>query len=156
MPRRPTPVATLVTATVNDPNYQGAASGTFVINPLPSVLSVTVQSPNGGEQLLKGVPFTIRWTATGKAEPNPSSFDVALSRNGGSTFSNIAGCTNLNGALRSCTWTPSTTSSDARIRVTARAIRRQGGRHVGRVVRHPSSLAARSSTQRMQKDVWFF
>ena len=79
-----------------------------------------MQSPNGGEQLVKGVPFTIQWTATGNAVPNPSSFDVALSRNGGSTFRNIAGCTNLNGALRICTWTPSTTSSDARIRVTAR------------------------------------
>jgi uncharacterized repeat protein (TIGR03803 family) len=109
-----------VTATVNDPNYQGAASGTFVINPLASVLSVTVQSPNGGEQLLKGVPFTIQWSATGNAGPNPSSFDVALSRTGGSTFSNIAGCKNLDGALRTCTWTPSTTSSDAWIRVTAR------------------------------------
>ena len=110
-----------VTATVNDPNYQGAVTGTFSSSS-PSVLSVTVQSPNGGEPLLKGVPFTIQWTATGKAKPNPSSFDVALSRNGGSTFSNIAGCTNINGALRSCTWTPSTTSSDARIRVTARQL----------------------------------
>ena len=107
----------IVIATVNDPRYQGAVTGTFIIS---SVLSVIVQSPNGGEQLPKGVPFTIRWIATGKAKPNPSSFDVALSRNGGSTFSNIAGCTNLSGASRSCTWTPSTTSSDARIRVTAR------------------------------------
>jgi hypothetical protein len=107
----------LVTATVADPNYQGVVIGTFVIK---FVLSVTVQFPNGGEQLQKGVPFTIRWTATGNARPNPSSFDVALSRDGGSTFSKITGCTNLNGALRSCSWTPSTTSPAARIRVTAR------------------------------------
>jgi hypothetical protein len=108
-----------VTATVNDPNYQGAASGTFVINPPASVLSVKVESPNGGQQLPKGFPFTIRWTATGNAGLNPS-FDVALSRNGGSTFSNIANCTNLDGALRTCTWTPSNLSSEARIRVIAR------------------------------------
>ena len=78
-----------------------------------------MQSPNGGERLVKGVPFTIRWTATGNAVPNPASFDVALSRNGGA-FSNIAGCTNLGGALRSCTWTPSNLATDARIRITAR------------------------------------
>jgi uncharacterized repeat protein (TIGR03803 family) len=108
-----------VTATVSDPNYQGAASGTFIINPPPSVLNVMVLSPNGGEQLVKGVPFTIQWTATGNAAPNPASFDVALSRNGGA-FSNIAGCTNVSGALRSCTWTPSNPATDARIRITAR------------------------------------
>ena len=109
-----------VTATVNDPNYQGAASGTFVIKAPPSALSVTLQSPNGGERLVKSVPFTIQWTATGKDDLNPSSFDVALSWKGGSMFRNIAGCTNLSGALRSCTWTPTTISSGARIRITAR------------------------------------
>ncbi len=109
-----------ITATVNDPDYQGAASGTFVINAPSSALSVTVRSPAGGEQPVKSVPFTIRWTATGKDDLNPSSFDVALSRNGGSMFRNIAGCTNLSGALRSCNWTPTTTSSGARIRITAR------------------------------------
>ena len=147
-----------VTATVNDPNYQGAASGTFVINPLASVLSVTVQSPNGGEQLVKGVPFTIQWTATGNAAPNPSSFDVALSRNGGSTFSNIAGCTNLNGALRSCTWTPSNTSSDARIRVTARD---SGGASVADTSNASFVIVAPSSEVEYNKDAkakecWFF
>jgi hypothetical protein len=106
-----------VIATVNDPNYQGAARGTFTIN---TALGVTVQYPNGGEQLSKGAPVTIRWTGTGKAEPNPSFFDIALSLDGGSTFSKIARCTNLDGGLRSCVWTPSNTSSAAVIRVTAR------------------------------------
>jgi uncharacterized repeat protein (TIGR03803 family) len=108
-----------VTATVDHPAYQGAANGTFEINPPPSVLSVTVLSPNGGEQLVKGVAFLIRWSATGNGAPNPASFDVALSRNGGA-YSNIAGCTNVGGALRSCTWTPSNPATDLRIRVTAR------------------------------------
>ena len=109
----------VVSATIDDVNYEGSAGGTFVINPPPSVLSATVLSPNGGEQLVKGVAFLIRWSATGDGVPNPASFDVAFSRNGGA-YSNIAGCTSLNGALRSCSWTPSNPSTDVRIRVTAR------------------------------------
>ena len=51
---------------------------------------------------------------------SPTSFDVALSRNGGSSFSSIPGCTGLPLTARSCVWTPDGPATTAAvIRVTA-------------------------------------
>ena len=80
------------------------------------VLSVAVVAPNGGEKLFANVPVTIRWTSQGA----PTSFDVALSRNGGSTYTPIATCAGLPGSAQSCSWTPTgAATSNALIRVTA-------------------------------------
>lgn len=104
-----------VTATIANPNYSGSASGTFVIsNPVP--LAVTVLSPNGGERVFANVPETITWTST-----SATGFDVALSRNGGAAYTNIAGCIGLPGTATSCSWTPTgPATTTALIRVTAR------------------------------------
>jgi hypothetical protein len=80
----------------------------------PTVI-VNVTSPNGGETVFASLSTTIQWTASGA-----SSIDVALSRDGGTTFTPITGCVGLPGTTTSCSWTPSSpASSTARIRVTA-------------------------------------
>ncbi len=79
-------------------------------------LTVTVLAPNGGEKVFLNVPTTIRWSSGG----TPASFDVALSRNAGTTFTPIAGCVGLPGSAASCAWTPiGGGSATAVIRVTA-------------------------------------
>ncbi len=81
-----------------------------------SALSVAVMTPNGGEKVFTGTPYTIAWSAAGA-----TSFDVAASADGGATYSNIAGCTGLAGSARSCVWgAPAPVTANARIRVTAR------------------------------------
>jgi uncharacterized repeat protein (TIGR03803 family) len=78
-------------------------------------LAVTVVSPNGGERVFVNVPTAIRWTAAGA-----TSFDVALSTNGGSTYTPINGCTGVPAAATSCNWTPAPLgTTTARVRVTA-------------------------------------
>jgi hypothetical protein len=91
------------------------ATQSFTLTVIAAPLAVTVVSPNGGERVFVNVPTTVRWNATGA-----TSFDVALSRNGGTSFTNVAGCTGLPGSATSCIWTPSGAgTSTARIRVTA-------------------------------------
>lgn len=105
-----------VTATVNDANYQGSATGTFAIAPASAAIAVTVVSPNGGEARYLGSPSRIRWTASGAL-----AFDVAYSSNGGTTYTNIPGCVGLPGSTTECQWTPTGAwTSAARVRVTAR------------------------------------
>ena len=83
-------------------------------------LTVAVASPNGGEKLFTGSAFTIQWTAAGGVG-GPGRFDVAVSTNGGATYSNIAACVGLAGSVRSCVWAaPGPVSTAARIRVTTR------------------------------------
>ena len=102
-----------VSATVTNPNYVGTASATFSI----VALSARVVSPNGGERLTLGAPTTISWTATGA-----TTVDVALSRDGGASYSSIPGCSGLSGIATTCAWTPTGgNAARARIRVTARA-----------------------------------
>ena len=92
-------------------------TATIVVTIVPSALTVTVVSPNGGEKLFANVPTTIHWTATGAI-----SFDVALSRNGGVTYVAIAGCTGVSGSATSCAWTPTgPATTTALVRVTARS-----------------------------------
>ena len=77
---------------------------------------IALLAPNGGERVFATRPTTIRWTVSGA-----SSVDVELSRNGGTTYVAIPGCTGLAGSATSCIWTPaSPATSTARIRVTAR------------------------------------
>jgi Bacterial Ig domain len=82
-----------------------------------AALAVTTTAPNGGEKVFANVPVTIQWIAAGA----PTGFDVALSRDGGASFTAIPACTALAGAARQCAWTPTGPATTmARIRVTAR------------------------------------
>ena len=81
--------------------------------------TVTLIAPNGGERLFTGSPYTIRWTATD--DVGVTAVDVAVSADGGTTFTAVAGCTGLPGSAQSCTWTtPGPATTQGRIRVTAR------------------------------------
>ncbi|MEQ1759804.1 MAG: hypothetical protein ABL986_15925 [Vicinamibacterales bacterium] len=100
-----------------DTNHTGSsATSSFLITGSSTPLAATVVSPNGLEQRFIGVPTTIRWTATGA-----TSITVALSRNGGQSYTDIAGCTNLPGTTTECAWTPTGPATlFARMRVTAK------------------------------------
>jgi hypothetical protein len=92
------------------------ASTTINVNSV--ALTVTVVSPNGGEKVFAAVPIAIQWSASG--DGGLSSFDVAVSRNNGTSYTAIPGCTGLAGSLRSCSWTPTgPATSTARVRVMA-------------------------------------
>jgi hypothetical protein len=80
---------------------------------------VTVVAPNGGERLFTGTPYAIAWTATD--DVGVTAIDVAVSSNGGTSFTAVAGCTGLAGTAQTCTWaTPGPITTQGRIRVTAR------------------------------------
>ena len=103
-----------VTALEVDPDStNNSATESTTVN---APAGVRVVAPNGGEKLFLGVPFSIGWALDAGA---PASFDVAVSMNGGSTFSNIPGCTGLDGALRTCGWIPGVATKTGRLRVTA-------------------------------------
>lgn len=79
--------------------------------------TVTLVTPNGGESVFVNAPYTVQWTSAGPA----ASFDLLLSRNAGSTWAPIVGCTSLPASTQSCVWTPSTpASSTAQIQVVMR------------------------------------
>lgn len=99
-------------------NYT-SATASVLINVQPR-LDVTVLAPNGGERVFDGSPYLIQWMASGGLG-GPSGFDVAVSTDGGTTYSNLAGCTGLTGVTRSCQWTPSASGpTSALIRATGR------------------------------------
>jgi hypothetical protein len=82
-------------------------------------LSVRVLTPNGGEKLATGTPFSITWEASGGTS-GIARIDVAISVNNGSTYSAIPSCTNLGGSTRTCNWSsPGPLSTAARIMVMA-------------------------------------
>ena len=96
----------------------GGASESGVVF-LLSILSVTVTSPNGGEKLYTGTPYTITWTAT-EGAASIDHFDVDYSIDSGSTWNPVPGCTGVSGAARSCGWvSPGPVTTQARIKVTA-------------------------------------
>jgi probable HAF family extracellular repeat protein len=104
-----------VTFTPTDATNYETGSRTVLLTVTPS-LAVAVVGPNGGEKVFNGVLTIARWTVSSAAL-----VDVELSRNGGTSFVPIPGCTGLPGAATSCSWTPSGSSTtNARIRVTAR------------------------------------
>jgi Bacterial Ig domain/Divergent InlB B-repeat domain len=107
---------------VNDGSLDSSAV-TVSLTITSAPLAVAVVAPNGGERVFASIPTPIQWTVSGA-----SSVDVELSRNGGTSYAAIAGCTGLAGTTTSCTWTPTGPgTSNARIRVTARA---SGGTNV--------------------------
>ncbi len=73
------------------------AAAAATASPVP--LGVHVLAPNGGEGLVSGRPYVIRWSADGPVE----SFSVRLVRNDGTT-AGIADCNAVDGSARSCEW----------------------------------------------------
>ena len=107
-----------VTFRPDDPSY-GPATATVTIDVTPAPLGVTLLTPLAGAKAFVGVPFTIRWQASGF----PTSFDVELSTGAGS-FQPIATCANLPGSATSCDWTPALSGRapggvNAKVRVIA-------------------------------------
>ena len=85
----------------------------FLLTPAPSV---TLVSPNGGERLFAGTPYTIAWTSTATAGVT---FDVERSLDG-VNYAAVAGCTGLAAAARTCVWpSPGPAASKTWLRVRA-------------------------------------
>jgi parallel beta-helix repeat protein len=109
-----------VTATVNDPNYQGSASGTFVINKAEATVSVSgytgvydaaahgasgTATGVGGTDLSAGLNFgasytdvpggTAHWTFTGGTNYNDQSGDVAIVINKADATVSVSGYTGV-------------------------------------------------------------
>lgn len=81
--------------------------------------TVTVTSPNGGESVNAGASQTVTWTATDAETPaNQLTVSIALSTNGGGSFSTLATGEANDGSFTYTVPTPATTQ--ARIRVTVR------------------------------------
>ena len=83
--------------------------------------TVTVQSPNGGESVIAGETFMIRWTSTD--DVGISTQDILLSTDSGGSFNQVI-ITGLGGTVNSFLWNvPSTlNTANARVRVVARDV----------------------------------
>lgn len=95
---------------------EDASDAGFAISSTPQPPAVTLTSPNGGENWSRNSVRQITWSISGG---NPSSFDIAQSRNGGASYATpfVSG---LSGSIRNYDWTVSgPCESDVRIRVTA-------------------------------------
>jgi PKD repeat protein len=106
------------TLTVRD-NQGGSAADAAVVTVRDTTApTVTITSPSG-TQIFTGMPYTITWAASDNGVL--ASFDVAVSSNGGASFTAIPGCTGLAGSSRSCVWSsPGPATSQGRVLVTAR------------------------------------
>jgi len=92
-------------------------NGTFTIPAGPDTTppTVTVTSPNGGENWTVGTSQTITWTASD--DVGVTSIDIYYSTNGGATYHTIATGEANDGAY---TWTvPNTPSTTCRVKVVA-------------------------------------
>jgi hypothetical protein len=103
--------------------HDGGASGVFGqrFNFGPDTIppSITVATPDGGEQLLTGSSYQIGWAASD--DTALSSFDASASVDGGNSFTPITECQRLPASAKSCVWlAPGPPSMNALVRVTAR------------------------------------
>jgi subtilisin family serine protease len=88
----------------------------FVGATASTAMTLTVESPNGGERVFANSPYVVQWSTSG---PDFTGFDVEFSRDGGLTFVPAANCSALAGSERSCVWTPPAgATSKGSIRVT--------------------------------------
>ncbi|MFN4234777.1 MAG: YCF48-related protein [Bacteroidia bacterium] len=107
VPNTPTTNARIVIRDSNDPFTIDQSNAAFTI----STPSLTVTSPNGGENWLVGSNQTITWTTSGTI----SNVDLLYSTNGGSSYNLIASNISNTGSYN---WTvPNVTSNQVRIRV---------------------------------------
>jgi len=90
----------------------------FALQATALAATITVTSPNGGENWSAGSTYSVTWSISGSTT-NLSYQYVALSTDGGATYTNISSA--LSATTRSFSWSvPSSTSSTrARIRVRA-------------------------------------
>jgi hypothetical protein len=80
--------------------------------------TVSLTAPSGGSKVT-GLPVEVSWTAGDNAAL--AGFDLAVSSDGGASWSAIAGCTGLPAEARTCVWSsPGPAAAGTRIRVTAR------------------------------------
>ncbi|MBI2834589.1 MAG: LamG domain-containing protein [Acidobacteria bacterium] len=98
-----------------------SASDTADVTVTESGPTVAVTSPNGGNQgsnrLFVGIEGTVQWNASD--DLGISFFDVFLSLDGGTTYDATPICDDVPGGQTSCTFTPSTASNQARVKVLA-------------------------------------
>jgi hypothetical protein len=104
---------TLVGLAVTSHNRDVLATGTFTnvlldTDPDPKV---RIMSPNAGEVIMAGTPYTIQWIQT---LPNPAT--VSYSVDDGQSWTVVPGCASI--VATSCTWSnPGPATEAARIRV---------------------------------------
>ncbi|MCS6817006.1 MAG: FG-GAP-like repeat-containing protein [Blastocatellia bacterium] len=111
-----------ITCTATD--FRGDTSefaDNFIIG--EGTLSVRVLQPNGGEILIGGSTFTIRWEAGGGV----ASQEIALSLDGGATFP-ISVAAGLAADVREFSWRVPTTVSTVRGRIRVTVVNAQGRR----------------------------
>jgi PKD repeat protein len=78
--------------------------------------AVVVSSPG---TLVVGIPAAVQWTASDLG--GLATFDVAVSTDGGTSFSSLSGCTGLGASVRSCSWSsPGPATTQALVQVSAR------------------------------------
>jgi subtilisin family serine protease len=78
--------------------------------------AIAVTAPSGAA-IVRGVPFTIQWTASDNGAL--ASFDAGVSFDGGATFTALPGCTGLPGTARSCLWaSPGPAAASAQLKVS--------------------------------------
>jgi uncharacterized membrane protein len=100
----------------NETNNTASSAFAIVDQNAPAV---TVMSPNGGEAVISGDTFMIRWTSTDNV--GVVSQDILLSVDGGATFNQVI-VTGLAGTANSFVWNvpAGLNTSTARVRVVAR------------------------------------
>src|SRR5206468_3356433 len=93
--------------------------GTFTIGAAGTPLSITVTSPNGGENWTAGSTHSVTWTISGETSHINYQL-VAYSTDAGSTYSNIGSAQTP--IARSFTWTLPGTLNSSNVKVRVRAL----------------------------------
>ncbi len=109
---------------------------------------ITVRYPDGGESLVPGETEYIRWDAFGHGS---ETFTVELSKDGGSTWSTLAG--GLSSATRSFTWVVSGASTQALIRVKTNSFSDVSDHTFG-IIGLPANLTASTPCDGYIKLTW--
>ena len=99
-------------------NWANGYSGYSVDAYLEPAPTLTVTSPNGGENWSAGSTHSVTWTSSGDTSAINYQL-VALSTDGGSTYNNIGSTQTASSRLMSWTIPSGTSSTQARIRVRA-------------------------------------
>jgi Developmentally Regulated MAPK Interacting Protein./FG-GAP repeat. len=109
-----------VTFTPADLANYTTATASVVINVIDGIPpAVAVAMPNGAERVFTGTPYVIMWAASDNV--GITGIDLALSVDGGGSFTPITECTGLPSTASQCTWmTPGPATTLGRIRITAR------------------------------------
>lgn len=107
--------AATYTLGVRDPVGASASDSVTVTatDTVPPAIALT--APAAGAQVTARVPRLVQWTASDQGVL--TGFDVAISTDGGASWSPVGGCTALPSSARTCSWTPAGTGASV-VRVT--------------------------------------